>query len=145
MVSFAQLKNIAKYVSIILSNNYNNSNNNNNNNNKQFNYSVCSVKAKLEWSKYLVQSINMRSKYVDDTTVSEVVIKGRASNAQQIPDNIAKWSLDNRVKLNSDKCKELRISFAKKESHFAPFVINNEELGFVNSAKLLGVTISNTK
>ena len=88
MVSFAQLKNIAKYVSIILSNNYNNSNNNNNNNNKQFNYSVCSVKAKLEWSKYLVQSTNMRSKYVDDTTVSEVVIKGRASNAQQIPDNI---------------------------------------------------------
>ena len=82
-------------------------------------------------------------KYVDDTNVSEVVIKGRASNAQQIADNVAKWSSDNRVKLNSDKCKELRISFAKKESHFAPIVINNEELGLVNSAKLLGVTISN--
>ena len=59
-------------------------------------------------------------KYVDDTNVSEVVIKGRASNAQQIADNVAKWSSDNRVKLNSDKCKELRISFAKRESHFAP-------------------------
>ena len=82
-------------------------------------------------------------KYVDDTTASEVVIKGRASNAQQIADNVAKWSSDNRVKLKSDKCKELRISFAKKESHFAPIVINNEELGLVNSAKLLGVTISN--
>ena len=33
--------------------------------------------------------------------------------------------------------------FAKEESHFAPIVINNEELGLVNSAKLLGVTISN--
>ena len=75
-------------------------------------------------------------KYVDDTTASEVVIKGRASNAQQIADNVAKWSSDNRVK-------ELRISFAKEESHFAPIVINNEELGLVNSAKLLGVTISN--
>ena len=52
-------------------------------------------------------------------------------------------SSDNRVKLNSDKCKELRISFAKEESHFAPIVISNEELGLVNSAKLLGVTISN--
>ena len=63
-------------------------------------------------------------KYVDDTTVSEVVVKGRASNAQQIADNVAKWSSDNRVKLNSDKCKELRISFAKKESHFTPIAIN---------------------
>ena len=82
-------------------------------------------------------------KYVDDTTASEVVIKGRASNAQRIADNVAKWSSDNRVKLNSDKCKELRIWFAKEESHFADIVINNEELGLVNSAKLLGVTISN--
>ena len=41
--------------------------------------------------------------YVDDTTASEVVIKGRASNAQQIADNVAKWSSDNRVKLNSDR------------------------------------------
>ena len=81
--------------------------------------------------------------YIDDRTVSDVVIKGRESNAQQIADNVAKWSSDNRVQLNSDKCKELRISFAKKESHFAPIVINNEELGLVNSAKLLGVTISN--
>ena len=134
MVSFAQLNNIAKYVSINISNN---------NNNNQFNHFVCSVTAKLEGSKYYVKSTNMPSKYVDDTTVSEVVIKGRASNAQQIADNVAKWSSDNRVKLNSDKCKELRISFAKKESHFAPSVINNEELGLVNSAKLLGVTISN--
>ena len=54
-------------------------------------------------------------KYVDDATVSEVVIKGKASNAQQIADNVAKWSADNRVKLNSDKFKELKISFAKKD------------------------------
>lgn len=82
-------------------------------------------------------------KYVDDITASEVVIKGRASNAQQIADNVAKWSSDNRVQLNSDKCKELRIWFTKVESHFSPVVINNKELGLVNSAKLLGVTISN--
>ena len=48
-------------------------------------------------------------KYVDDTTASEVVVKGSDSNAQQLADRVAQWSSDNRVKLNSDKCKELRI------------------------------------
>ena len=51
----------------------------------------------------------------------------------KIADNVAKWSSDNRVKLNSDKCKELRISFAKEESHFAPIVINNEEVTISNN------------
>ena len=44
-------------------------------------------------------------KYVDDTTTSEV------SNAQTIADEVADWSNRNRVKLNTDKCKELRIFF----------------------------------
>ena len=52
-------------------------------------------------------------KYVDDTTASEVVAKGNRSHAQEIADEVAEWSTQNRVKLNSDKCKELRISFAK--------------------------------
>ena len=37
---------------------------------------------------------------------------------------------------------ELRISFAKGEPQFAPIVVDNQELERVNSAKLLGVTIS---
>ena len=58
-----------------------------------------------QWSK----SFNAQLwKYVDDTTTSEVVAKGGASNAQHIADCVSQWSLDNRVKLNSEKCKELR-------------------------------------
>ena len=53
-------------------------------------------------------------KYVDDTTTSEVVAKVGASNAQHIADRVSQWSLDNRVQLNREKCKELRISFTKK-------------------------------
>ena len=53
------------------------------------------------------------------------------------------WSFENRVKLNSKKCKELRISFAKNKPQLAPIVVNNQELECVESAKLLGVTISN--
>jgi len=55
---------------------------------------------------------------------------------------VAEWSTQNRVKLNSDKCKELRISFVKDELQFAPIVVDGNELERVTSAKLPGLTIS---
>ena len=48
-------------------------------------------------------------KFVDDTTASEVVPKGNTSNAQSIVNQVIEWSRANRVQLNPDKCKELRI------------------------------------
>ena len=80
--------------------------------------------------------------YVDDTTASEVVAKGNRSCAQDIADKVAEWSMQNRVKLNSEKCKELRISFVKNKPQFAPIVVDGKELERVTSAKLLGLTIS---
>ena len=50
--------------------------------------------------------------------------------------------MQNRVKLNSEKCKELRISFVKNEPQFAPIVVDGKDLERVTSAKLLGLTIS---
>ena len=81
-------------------------------------------------------------KYVDDTTTSEVVAKGSDSNAQQIVDRVSQWSSDNRMKLNGDKCKELRVSFAGTQAEFSPVIINGKELEVVQHTKLLGVTIS---
>ena len=50
-------------------------------------------------------------KYVDDTTVSEVVVNDGESHVQAIIANrVIEWSRENRVQLNADKCKELRIS-----------------------------------
>ena len=69
-------------------------------------------------------------KYVDDTTVSEVVVKGREIH-------------ENRVQLNADKCKELRISFAKEQRVFDPVIIEGKEEEWVTSTKLLGLTIAN--
>ena len=43
-------------------------------------------------------------KYVDDTTVS------KESHVQAIANRVIEWSHENRVQLNADKCKELRIS-----------------------------------
>ena len=38
------------------------------------------------------------------------------------------WSSENRVVLDNDKCKELRISFAKQEAEFDPIVVNDKAL-----------------
>ena len=46
------------------------------------------------------------------------------------------------VKLNSDKCNEFTISFAKDEPQFASIEVDGKELERVTSAKLLGLTIS---
>ena len=46
-------------------------------------------------------------------------------------------------KLNADKCKELRISFAKEQRVFDPVIIEGKELELVTSTKLLGLTIAN--
>ena len=82
-------------------------------------------------------------KYVADITTSAIIVKGASSNSQLIADTVVQWSFENRVKLNSEKCKELRILLAKNKPQLTPIVVNNQELKCVESAKLLGVTISN--
>ena len=52
-------------------------------------------------------------KFVDDTTVSEVVPKGITNEAQSIVNQVIEWSHVNRVQLNPGKCMELRTSFAR--------------------------------
>ena len=51
-------------------------------------------------------------------------------------------SLENRVKLNNEKCKEMRISFSKFQQEFEPILINGNALEVVENVKLLGLNIS---
>ena len=81
-------------------------------------------------------------KYVDDTTISEVVPKGSISRTQQAASSVENWSLRNKLQLNPDKCKELRIDFKQKKDQFDPISINDQQLQVVNHAKILGLTIS---
>ena len=77
--------------------------------------------------------------FVDDTTASETVAKGESSNAQLIADEVVKWSTRSRMKLNSDKCKELRISFSKKDQNFPAISINGKEIGVAcNQCEIIG-------
>ena len=50
-------------------------------------------------------------------------------------------SNQNKFQLNESKCKELRISFAKSASDFAPIVINGKEIEVVSTVKLLGLNL----
>jgi hypothetical protein len=82
-------------------------------------------------------------KYIDDSTVSATAPKDSISNAQNITDDVIMWSNENRMQLNPDKCKELRISFNAESRPFHPIVINGKELEVVTNIKLLGLTINN--
>ena len=55
-------------------------------------------------------------KFADDTTVSEIVPKFGASVLQDTVHDVLRWSNDNRFKLNSLKCKELRLDFRRKNN-----------------------------
>ena len=74
-----------------------------------------------------ISSLNAQLwKYVDDTTISEIVAKGNESKSQLITNQVIQWSIDNRVQLNNDKCKELRISFAKKSPESSTLSLSTE-------------------
>lgn len=78
----------------------------------------------------IMNDLNISSPYLwkllDDTAKSEIVPKGSVSNALYIADGDICWSHENRVQLNSDKSKELRISFAKKSEAFDPAVVDGK-------------------
>ena len=82
-------------------------------------------------------------KYVDDTTASETVNKSQQSRAQAIVDEMSLWSQNNKMKLNEEKCKKLRISFSKVPRDFNPILINDKCVEVVENCKLLGMTINN--
>ena len=82
-------------------------------------------------------------KYVDDTSVSEVVTKGQNSIAQQAVDHISVWSRNNMFLLNREKTKDLVISYSRSPPHFLPITMDGGLIEVTEKAKLLGVTINN--
>ena len=77
-------------------------------------------------------------KFVDETTVSDVVAKGNTSKGQSIVNQLIEWSHVNRVQLNHDKCKELRISFSRNPVELDTVIIDRKEVEVASTgAKLL--------
>ena len=82
-----------------------------------------------------------RWKYVDDSTLSEMVIVNEESVLQCTLDGINLWCEENDMVLNTRKCKEILICFWKKKPNFQQLTVNDYPVEHVNSAKLLGVML----
>ena len=83
-------------------------------------------------------------KYVDDTTLAEVIPRGGQSEMQIAVNAVEQWSSINKLQLNPDKCKELIIDFKKAKHQFDAVTVNSIDLERVDSVKVLGVTITST-
>ncbi len=83
----------------------------------------------------LVTDHDRRWKFVDDTytSVSEVINKGEQGKMQSLVNVINTWCIDNDMKLNQSKCKDMIISFAKDRPILDPIFVNNHELVPVSS------------
>ena len=86
-------------------------------------------------------------KYVDDCTVFEVTSHLSASSDLQTHlDSINQWIVNNNMRINAKKTKELNICFAKYPPILQPLTIDNVPLDCVQSTKLLEISIqSNLK
>ena len=81
-------------------------------------------------------------KYVDDKTIAQTIKRGLTSDVQSTVSAVEAWSIENKMELNADKCKEMRIDFKRNAHNFPPILINGKKLSVSNSVKILGVTIS---
>ena len=57
---------------------------------------------------------------------------------------VEKWSALNKLQLNPDKCKELRIDFKKQKHNFNPIIINIQQFEIVDHAKILELAVLDT-
>ena len=90
----------------------------------------------------LVIRHDRRWKYVDNTTVSEVIAKGEQGNIPSLINEMENWCIENGMKLNRPKCKDLIISIAKECPELDRVFIQDYELTPVSSVKILGVHVS---
>lgn len=83
-------------------------------------------------------------KFVDDTTISEIISK-KFPHLHPIRCYVVeKWSADNKLHLNAGKCKELRIGFKRVNQEFDTIKVNNVPLDVVDHEKILGIIVSNS-
>ncbi len=83
-------------------------------------------------------------KYVDDTSIAEIVQKGNCSTIQSDAELLQNWSRENKLQLNTDKCKEMIIDFKKQKHSFDRISVEGKALDIVSHTKILGMTVSNS-
>ena len=82
-------------------------------------------------------------KFVDDSSIYEIVQHNTRSNLDQILSKADEWVERNNMELNGKKTKELRITFSNHNFDLGEqLLIANTPINVVRKAKLLGLTIS---
>ena len=79
---------------------------------------------------------------IDDTTVAEIVPRNALGDTQTAVKVVENWSKAQKVQLNAEKCKVMVIDYKRQKHHFTPLLVDGKVLETVESAKILGVTIS---
>ena len=81
-------------------------------------------------------------KFVDDTTIFEVVPIGQSCQLQQAADEATVWASRNNMQLNASKTKELFIYFGKQDLSVPPVITEGQKIEKVRVTKLLGLTLN---
>ena len=90
-----------------------------------------------------LQTVCEHIKYVDDCTIWEASSSsGMDSSLQVTAHEVGQWTASNKMALNYDKTKELRICFKKSTPDIALLTIDGRPIQQVKSTPLLGVTLS---
>ena len=85
-----------------------------------------------------LKSIVDIKKYVDDTTLSEILRELQPSRLQDALNDAVEWTRSNDMNINRSKTNVMNITFSKKVD-FTPLSIASEPIETVSSAKLVGV------
>ena len=70
---------------------------------------------------------------VDDVTISGSLKKNEVSVLQSDLNTIERWSVNNNMKLNGKKCKEMIVSFVRSENDIPRLLIDGLPLDLVPS------------
>ena len=80
-------------------------------------------------------------KFIDDTTLSEILRRGQSSGMNEVVEDLVKWTDANKMKLNCKKTKEIVLGPLQKDPP-PQLVVDNHAVERVTSFKLLGIHIS---
>ena len=84
-----------------------------------------------------------RWKYVDDTNATECIRPICPSYLQYVVNDVTTWTINNNMKLNISKRKDLIIDFAKDKRYFEPLTVSGNPIKLVKSEKILGLVVQN--
>jgi hypothetical protein len=79
----------------------------------------------------------------DDTNAAECIGPNCPSHLQDVVNDIITWTINNNMKLNIAKCKELIIDFTNEKRSFQPLTVDGNPIKLVESEKILGVVVQN--